>query len=95
MGDAREAVYGRLSQRSIDEETVVVADECEGYYAYGFEYTRVDHYGASQLASRFWGDAEGLCDDRYNDNDHTDKRETACFGELYGVLAQILLGAEV
>lgn len=39
MGDAREAIDGRLSQRSVDEETVVVADEREGYHTYGFEYT--------------------------------------------------------
>lgn len=63
----------------------MVADECERYDTNSFEDTIVDDEGASQLASGFGGDAEGLGNNSNDDDDHADKGETAGLGKLLKV----------
>ena len=50
----------------------MVADECECYYANGFEDAGTYDQGAIELALGLGRYAEGLCDDGYNDDCHTD-----------------------
>ena len=82
---AREAVNGRFAQRAIDEQAVVMTHKSEGDYAYGFEYARVYNERTTELAFGFWGYAEGLRRDGYDDDNHADKCKAAGFGELLSV----------
>lgn len=66
--DARKSVDGGLSQGAVDEETVMMANECERYDADGLEDARMDDQRAAQLASGFGWDAERLRDDGHDDN---------------------------
>ena len=60
----------------------MVADECEGYNANGFEDAVIDDKRATQLALGLGGDTKGLGDDCDNDNDHANQGEAASFGKL-------------
>lgn len=63
----------------------MVADECEGNDAYGFEETRVNYYRAVYFASRFGRYAEALCDYSDDDYGHAYQGEAAGFSELQDV----------
>lgn len=62
-----------------------MADESEGYYAYGFKYAWPDYDGALEFAAGLSGYAERLRNYGEDDYDHTDQGEATCFCELQRV----------
>ena len=92
MRDLSKTIDGRLTERPVNEKAVVVAHKSEGYYANSFEDAVVYDEGAAQLAFQLCRDAEGLCDDSDNDNDHADQCKAAGFGKLQDVSEIVTLG---